>query len=60
VRLEELFRWKVPTTSSGNKPVSFWLVVQCLNQLHHCMPQLVYVQLKNLRIVWFEKAVKLL
>jgi hypothetical protein len=29
-------------TPSGIKPVTFWLVEQCLNQLCHCMPHRLY------------------
>jgi len=39
VQLEELCHWKIPVTSSEIEPVTLRLVVQCLNQLCHHIPQ---------------------
>jgi hypothetical protein len=39
VQTKGLSQWKVLMTPLGIKPVTFQLVAQCLNQLHHCVPQ---------------------
>jgi hypothetical protein len=38
VRLDGLRKWKIPVTQSDDKPATFWLVVQGLNQLCHRAP----------------------
>jgi hypothetical protein len=35
VGLEGLGQLKNPMTSSGIEPATFWLVTQCLNQVHY-------------------------
>jgi hypothetical protein len=42
-------QWKIPKTSLGMKPVTFCLVVQCLNQIHHHMPLLLHTGNKKLQ-----------
>jgi hypothetical protein len=43
VRPEGLSQWKLWMTPLGIKPATFWLVVQCLNQLRQCVPLLFLV-----------------
>ena len=38
MRPERLYQWKIPMTPSGMEPATFWLVVQCLNQLRYRVP----------------------
>jgi hypothetical protein len=38
MRLEGLGQLKNTMTLSGIKPMTFWLVAQCLKQLHYHMP----------------------
>ena len=43
VRLEWLCQLKIPVTPSGIESKNFWLVTQCLNQLHHHVPPYICV-----------------
>ena len=40
VRPEGLYQWKVRMAPSGIEPMTFQLVMQCLNQTHHCVPRM--------------------
>ena len=40
VQPEGLCQWKLAMTPSGIKPVTFWLVAQCLNQLCYRVPHI--------------------
>jgi hypothetical protein len=41
VRQEGLGKLKNPMTSEGLEPATFWLVAQCLNQLHYRVPPVI-------------------
>jgi hypothetical protein len=36
---EELCQWKIPVRPSGIKSATLQVVVECVNQLRHCVPQ---------------------
>ena len=38
VQPEGLCQWKIPLTSLGIEPATFWLVARCLNQLYYGVP----------------------
>ena len=37
-------QWKIPMTSLGTDPVTFWLIAWCLNHLCYYVPQLITVK----------------
>jgi hypothetical protein len=54
VRPERLSRLRIPITSTGMEPVTFWLLAQCLNHLRHRVPRntktVLYCQLNRDRL----------
>jgi hypothetical protein len=52
VQPEGLYQWKIPMMPSGIEPTTFWLVAQCLSQLHHWIPQCCYYWQLEIKNVW--------
>jgi hypothetical protein len=50
VQPEGLSQRKIPTSWMGIEPVTFWLVAQCLNHLHHCVILIIFIMLKIIHV----------